>query len=84
MYEAPDRYKRMISARLPDGESLTFASREAEEASSPLRDAQLIAYAVAGVAEAAARMVLQDPDRWTPGELGERLAGLIWRGRSGL
>ena len=22
MYEAPDRYKRMISARLPDGESI--------------------------------------------------------------
>ena len=55
-----------------------------QKASDPDRNAQLIAYAVAGVAEAAARMVLQDPDRWTPDELGERLAGLIWRGRSGL
>ena len=26
MYEAPDRYKRMISARLPGGESLAFAA----------------------------------------------------------
>ena len=43
MYEAPDRYKRMISARLPDGESLGVASREPDEGSSPLRDAQLIA-----------------------------------------
>ncbi|MFL6771508.1 MAG: putative bifunctional diguanylate cyclase/phosphodiesterase, partial [Sphingomicrobium sp.] len=43
MYEAPDRYKRMISARLPDGESLGVASQEADEGSSPLRDAQLIA-----------------------------------------
>ena len=43
MYEAPDRYKRMISARLPDGESLGVASPEADEGSSPLRDAQLIA-----------------------------------------
>ena len=43
MYEAPDRYKRMISARLPDGESLGVASHEADEGSSPLRDAQLIA-----------------------------------------
>ena len=43
MYEAPDRYKRMISARLPDGESLGVASRQPDEMSSPLRDAQLIA-----------------------------------------
>ncbi|MCF2515171.1 EAL domain-containing protein [Sphingomonas sp. G124] len=43
MYEAPDRYKRMISARLPDGESLGVTSRETDEGSSPLRDAQLIA-----------------------------------------
>src|SRR5688500_12970361 len=43
MYEAPDRYKRMISARLPDGESLGVASQGGDEGSSPLRDAQLIA-----------------------------------------
>jgi len=43
MYEAPDRYKRMISARLPDGESLGVASSDSDEGSSPLRDAQLIA-----------------------------------------
>jgi hypothetical protein len=43
MYEAPDRYKRMISARLPDGESLGVASHAADDGSSPLRDAQLIA-----------------------------------------
>ncbi len=45
MYEAPDRYKRMISARLPDGESLAFASGKAESENSPLRDAQLLARA---------------------------------------
>ncbi|MEO6114292.1 MAG: EAL domain-containing protein, partial [Sphingomicrobium sp.] len=43
MYEAPDRYKRMIAARLPGGESLGVTSRESDEGSSPLRDAQLIA-----------------------------------------
>ena len=43
MYEAPDRYKRMISARLPDGESLGVASQAGDDGSSPLRDAQLIA-----------------------------------------
>src|SRR5207253_1802545 len=44
MYEAPDRYKRLISARLPGGESAGL-SREAETESSPLRDVQLISRA---------------------------------------
>jgi diguanylate cyclase (GGDEF)-like protein len=44
MYEAPDRYKRMISARLPDGESLAFSAKVVAE-NSPLRDAQLLARA---------------------------------------
>src|SRR5256885_4676350 len=45
MYEAPDRYKRLISARLPGGESAGLATREAEGQSSPLRDVQLISRA---------------------------------------
>ena len=45
MYEAPDRYKRLISARLPGGESAGLAAREAESESSPLRDVQLISRA---------------------------------------
>ena len=45
MYEAPDRYKRMISARLPDGESLGLASDPADNASTPLKDVQLISRA---------------------------------------
>lgn len=45
MYEAPDRYKRMISARLPGGESLAFTSGKEDSENSPLRDAQLIARA---------------------------------------
>ena len=43
MYEAPDRYKRMISARLPGGESLGLTNQaEADEGGSPLRDIQLL------------------------------------------
>ena len=42
MYEAPDRYKRMISARLPGGERMGFTNRGSETGSSPLRDVQLI------------------------------------------
>ncbi|HET7817593.1 MAG TPA: EAL domain-containing protein [Sphingomicrobium sp.] len=45
MYEAPDRYKRMIAARLPDGESLGLASEQDDTASTPLKDAQLISRA---------------------------------------
>src|SRR3954464_3059093 len=45
MYEAPDRYKRLISARLPGGESAGLAARGAEPESSPLRDVQLISRA---------------------------------------
>ena len=43
MYEAPDRYKRMISARLPGGESLGLTNQaDADEGGSPLRDIQLL------------------------------------------
>ena len=45
MYEAPDRYKRLISARLPGGESAGLTTREPESESSPLRDVQLISRA---------------------------------------
>ena len=45
MYEAPDRYKRMISARLPDGEATGVSSGESDNESSPLKDVQLISRA---------------------------------------
>jgi len=45
MYEAPDRYKRMVSARLPGGESLALTAGERSEGGSPLRDVQLISRA---------------------------------------
>ena len=42
MYEAPDRYKRMVSARLPGGESLGLTNQISDDSGSPLRDIQLI------------------------------------------
>jgi len=45
MYEAPDKYKRMISARLPGGESAGLASGETDRGSSPLLDVQLMSRA---------------------------------------
>ena len=56
MYEAPDRYKRMISARLPDGESLAFSAK-GEAENSPLRDAQLLARAQLAPFFAAANII---------------------------
>ncbi|MFL6734455.1 MAG: putative bifunctional diguanylate cyclase/phosphodiesterase [Sphingomicrobium sp.] len=56
MYEAPDRYKRMISARLPDGESLGVTSDKQDDA-SPLRDVQLMSRAQLAPFFAAANIV---------------------------
>ena len=57
MYEAPDRYKRLISARLPGGESAGLTSRDADDESSPLRDVQLISRAQLAPFFAAANFV---------------------------
>jgi diguanylate cyclase (GGDEF)-like protein/PAS domain S-box-containing protein len=57
MYEAPDRYKRLISARLPGGESAGLARRDAKGESSPLRDVQLISRAQLAPFFAAANIV---------------------------
>jgi diguanylate cyclase (GGDEF)-like protein/PAS domain S-box-containing protein len=57
MYEAPDRYKRLISARLPGGESAGLAARPEETESSPLRDVQLISRAQLAPFFAAANVV---------------------------
>jgi hypothetical protein len=57
MYKAPDRYKRLISARLPGGESAGLAAREADGESSPLRDVQLMSRAQLAPFFAAANIV---------------------------
>jgi len=57
MYEAPDRYKRMVSARLPGGESLGISAGQPDSENSPLRDAQLIARAQLAPFFAAANVV---------------------------
>jgi len=57
MYEAPDRYKRLISARLPGGESAGLAASETDSESSPLRDVQLLSRAHLAPFFAAANIV---------------------------
>ena len=66
MYEAPDRYKRLISARLPGGESAGLAAAGDSE-SSPLRDVQLISRAQLAPFFAAANIVaavMMLPNLW--------------------
>jgi AcrR family transcriptional regulator len=46
--------------------------------------AQLIGAAIAGLAEAGARLVLGDPGRWTPETLGRQLGRIAARGQAGL
>src|SRR5215217_6715984 len=57
MYEAPNRYNRLISARLPGGESAGLAARDEESESSPLRDVQLMSRAHLAPFFAAANVV---------------------------
>jgi diguanylate cyclase (GGDEF)-like protein/PAS domain S-box-containing protein len=45
MYEAPDRFKRIQAARLPDGETLGLTSDQADTTNTPLKDVQLISRA---------------------------------------
>ena len=46
--------------------------------------ARLIGYAVVALAEAGARALLSEPERWTPETLGRSLARLAWRGEAAL
>jgi diguanylate cyclase (GGDEF)-like protein/PAS domain S-box-containing protein len=68
MYQSPDRYKRLISARLPGGESAGLTAQGVESESSPLRDVQLISraqlapfFALANIAAA----VMMVANLWT-------------------
>jgi diguanylate cyclase (GGDEF)-like protein/PAS domain S-box-containing protein len=67
MYEAPDRYKRLISARLPGGESAGLAASGPEAESSPLRDVQLISRAQLAAFFAGANIIaalMMVPNLW--------------------
>jgi diguanylate cyclase (GGDEF)-like protein len=57
MYQAPDRYKRLISAKLPGGKSAGLTARPAEDETSPFRDVQLISRAQLAPFFAAANVV---------------------------
>src|SRR5690349_6205249 len=67
MYEAPDRYKRLISARLPGGESAGLTASGPDSETSPLRDVQLISRAQLATFFAGANIIaalMMIPNLW--------------------
>jgi len=69
----------VVAARVLD----TLRARGAEQP-DPERSARLIAHAVVGVSEAAARAMLAEPGAWTPEAAGALLGRLIAHGESAL
>jgi len=59
-------------------------ARERPPAGELEATAQLVGAAIAGLAEAGARLLLSDPGRWSPESLGSQLGRLAARGQSGL
>jgi AcrR family transcriptional regulator len=75
--------KRIQAGREAQVDALTSLARTwvaaRPEAVSPDEvdaTSRLLGSAIAGLAESAARLMLSEPDRWTPEELGERLGRL--------
>jgi AcrR family transcriptional regulator len=85
--------RRIQLGRQAQVEALTVLARgwletrpEAERPPADQLDAkaELLGAAIAGLAEAGARLVLRDPARWAPESLGSQLARLAARGQFGL
>jgi AcrR family transcriptional regulator len=58
----------LVEQRVPDAE----------------RQGRLLGFLLAGLAEAAARALLAEPERWTPHELAEQVARLVLQGQGGI
>lgn len=79
-----ERIQRGRMAQVDAIAALTRAWLEDRRAADPDTAARLIAHALVGTAEAAARALLAEPERWDPDTMGPMLAGLIVRGHRGL
>jgi AcrR family transcriptional regulator len=58
-----------------------FTELEGEEAE---RAAQLLGQMIVGLAQAGARTLLAEPERWTPETLGEKLGRMAWAARGAI
>jgi AcrR family transcriptional regulator len=79
-----DRVGSLRESGLKAFESVALPVLRAQGVERPEENARLVAYAISGLGEAAARALLTEPDRWTPAELGERLGRLLIRGATAL
>jgi AcrR family transcriptional regulator len=63
--------------------AVTRAWLERRGAPDPERTAQLLGHAMVGIGEALGRLMLAEPGRWTPEELGNTVAAVLVRGTDG-
>lgn len=78
------RVARGRSAQVDAIAMLAEAWLEQRDVAEPEQPARLIAHALVGVAESAARALLSEPERWEPGTMGPMLARLITEGQGAL
>jgi AcrR family transcriptional regulator len=79
-----ERIQRGRAEQVDAVSRLARAWLEQRGESDPQTTARLIAHALVGVTEAAARALLAEPDRYTPERMGPMLAALIARGQLGV
>lgn len=79
-----ERVQRGRAAQVDAIAMLAQAWLAARGADDPEQTARLIAHALVGAAEAAARAVLAEPERFQPDTIGPMLARLITRGQAAL
>lgn len=79
-----DRVGDLRRSGLKAFESLALPVLQRQGVDRADEKARLVAYAISGLGEAAARALLSEPDRYTPTELGEQLGRLLIRGAGAL
>ena len=83
----PEIRRRVLRGRRLQVEALRRLTREqyvANHVPDAERKAELVANAMVAAGEVGARLMLEEPDRWTPDELADMLARLFVRGAARL
>lgn len=74
----------MRAATLKAFTKVVLPAVRVERGADPEAKARLVAHAIAGLAESAARALLAEPERWSPSSMGAMLGRLLVRGTSAL
>lgn len=79
-----ERIGRMRASGLDAFAAIALPILQAQGSTEAEAKARLVAHAVGGLAEAGARALLTEPERWSAATLGAQLARLLARGTTGL